>query len=622
MLSAESQSLVCVACQSTLFSSVGFHAAWTAQSSDSRPYTYSVKMEDAQASAARGCNWCSLLVPELAAAKETAIEFGVHSPDTHESADPAAETFVVKVEFRTPAAGGGPVAETPLGLQTLHIEINDFYIGTRYHVYAEPDIGDIASKYITARATSQVHPEEFFDQARESLRVCTTLSPGHEDCIPPQTDERAFYAALSYVWGEDQPHKTTSHNIGMYTAVGLDAAHIPQTILDAIAVVKALGLRFLWVDAYCIIQDDTKDKQKEIARMRSIYRDAHVTLIAANAPRVSAGFLKDREALSSAIRLPFICPDDNELARVVSRRTSPLPARAYFLAWTLQYSCISQNPTAIGGAPEMHENVRLEPFMFRPDAVIPSFEQEVALRNRWNTIIGEYTRRDLTHEKDRLIAIGAVAEEFGRFWKNSEYIAGIWRHNLLEDLLWSKQHAVGGSLPGRPAEYRAPTWPWASVNGTVLTAEKMNLLWPTRRRYLCEIIHCEAALRAGDKSFGQVTGGMLQLQAGLIEMFWSPANSTLSLKDLGGVTNIVTRSAYRDCDEEASQADRQVYALPIRCCEGGGFGSIEGILVVPSEQLESNYCRIGSFVIGTLRPKIHFDPEAWLAGPKRKVSIV
>ncbi|KAJ6473287.1 hypothetical protein C8R45DRAFT_1217716 [Mycena sanguinolenta] len=563
MFSAES--LVCAACQSTLFSRVGFHTAWTAQSSESGPYTYSVRMEDAQAK----------------------------------------ETFVVKVEFRSASASGGCVAETPVGLQTLHIEVNEFSIGTRYYVYAEPS--DIASKHITSRATTQVHPEEFFEQARESLRACTTLSPGHENCVPPQTgvlptrvidcedpsrpklhfsrDERAFYGALSFVWGEDQPHKTTSHNIDVYTAMGLDPAHMPQTILDAIAVVKALGLRFLWVDAYCIIQDDPKDKQKEIAKMR----------------RCAAYIATPGTILIHEPVIPSLA-DDPVNSRAWCLEELLLSPRALIFSRTLQYSCVSQSPTAIGGAPETHENTRA--------SLHSSRRSRCGIDGR-NTIVGEYTRRDLTHEKDRLIAIGAVAEEFGRFWKNSEYVAGVWRHNLLEDLLWSKQHIVGGSLPGRPAEYRAPTWSWASVNCTVLTAEKMNLLWPTRRRYLCEVIRCEATLRAGDKSFGQVTG-----------MFWSPANSTLSLKELGGGMNIVTRSAYLDCDEEASQADRQVYALPIRCCEGSGFGSIEGILVVPSEQLESNYRRIGSFVIGTLRPKTDFDAEAWIEGPRRKVSIV
>jgi hypothetical protein len=42
-----------------------------------------------------------------------------------------------------------------------------------------------------------------------------------------------------------------------------------------------LGMRYLWVDRYCINQDDPEEKHGAIRNKDSIYRNAFVTTIAA-----------------------------------------------------------------------------------------------------------------------------------------------------------------------------------------------------------------------------------------------------------------------------------------------------------------------------------------------------
>lgn len=69
---------------------------------------------------------------------------------------------------------------------------------------------------------------------------------------------------------------------------------LPQTVKDAISVVKRLGLRYIWIDAYCIIQDSVEDKNKELAHMGEIYTRAYITLSAASAASVEDGFLQLR----------------------------------------------------------------------------------------------------------------------------------------------------------------------------------------------------------------------------------------------------------------------------------------------------------------------------------------
>ncbi|EIW53238.1 HET-domain-containing protein, partial [Trametes versicolor FP-101664 SS1] len=93
---------------------------------------------------------------------------------------------------------------------------------------------------------------------------------------------RGKYLTLSYVWGGDQVHKTTTTNISTYSR-RIDPFLLPATIRDAIYVTQTLGFQFLWIDSLCIIQDSDEDKLHELGHMHDIYRYAHLTIIAASA---------------------------------------------------------------------------------------------------------------------------------------------------------------------------------------------------------------------------------------------------------------------------------------------------------------------------------------------------
>lgn len=57
-------------------------------------------------------------------------------------------------------------------------------------------------------------------------------------------------------------------------------SNLPLTIEDAISVTKGLGLRYLWVDQYCIDQNNSQEKQAQIQKMDRIYQCAEVTIMA------------------------------------------------------------------------------------------------------------------------------------------------------------------------------------------------------------------------------------------------------------------------------------------------------------------------------------------------------
>ncbi|CAI9627456.1 unnamed protein product [Alternaria burnsii] len=102
------------------------------------------------------------------------------------------------------------------------------------------------------------------------------------------------YVALSYVWG-GLVFKTDSTS-------GLLPSMLPCTIEDSIKATLLLGYRYLWVDAFCINQDDAEDKHHQIQQMDLIYTSAMLTLIAAAGNDPSYGL----PGISNARKLRYL----------------------------------------------------------------------------------------------------------------------------------------------------------------------------------------------------------------------------------------------------------------------------------------------------------------------------
>jgi hypothetical protein len=81
----------------------------------------------------------------------------------------------------------------------------------------------------------------------------------------------------------------TPNNVGLLQKPGgLDLAQVAPVIRDAVHLCKALGERYLWADALCIIQDD-KSKHTQIQAMDAVYGRATWTLVAAVDPAKAQG---------------------------------------------------------------------------------------------------------------------------------------------------------------------------------------------------------------------------------------------------------------------------------------------------------------------------------------------
>jgi hypothetical protein len=53
---------------------------------------------------------------------------------------------------------------------------------------------------------------------------------------------------------------------------------IPQTIVDAIEITRMLGIQYLWVDTFCIVQGDDNEFHVEGVKMMDYYKNSFVTI--------------------------------------------------------------------------------------------------------------------------------------------------------------------------------------------------------------------------------------------------------------------------------------------------------------------------------------------------------
>lgn len=59
--------------------------------------------------------------------------------------------------------------------------------------------------------------------------------------------------------------------------------NLSRTFQHAILITQQLGVRYLWIDSLCIIQDNDEDWREQSGRMRQIYEGTYLTIAATSA---------------------------------------------------------------------------------------------------------------------------------------------------------------------------------------------------------------------------------------------------------------------------------------------------------------------------------------------------
>lgn len=358
------------------------------------------------------------------------------------------------------------------------------------------------SRYSSRLVTGGTFDETAFATVSQWLAICRTE---HESCsrMPTFVPTRLLYigtgdknviqlrenlhghikyGTLSYRWGSDN-FKTQLEvkNHVQRLAEGIGLAGLPQLFRDVIYVFHRLGVAYLWIDSMCIIQDSTKDWQKEANLMADVYSNAEFTISATwcqnsgqslfNSARAAADLEQEigcNHGRQMAIRYCFPHPsntirhanpnDEAEFPlnlrgwvyqeQYLSRRT--ISFTRHEISWSCQDSLACQCGYFKFGVPNALNN-----------PVYNAYKSK-----SWWEIIEEYSARQLSFESDRLPALAGIARQWHRQYgsaKLGQYICGLWEYGFRDNsvlmycLLWQASRMQARS------KVSSPSWSWASI---------------------------------------------------------------------------------------------------------------------------------------------------------------
>ncbi|KAN0098802.1 Heterokaryon incompatibility protein (HET) domain containing protein [Hyaloscypha variabilis] len=348
---------------------------------------------------------------------------------------------------------------------------------------------------------------------QDSYALTFRLIDVSRDCVC-DAEASWSYVALSYVWGQAPMLKLVQANkVELYSsgALASDKQAIPQTIRDAILVVKRLGEQYLWVDALCITQDDNVEKSKVIGEMDLIYSRANLTIVAAFGNDASAGL----PGLQSGTRMvdPFEARmtfnshgTSKQLTVARSRPTRIIDDSKWnSRGWTYQEKLFSHRMLLFteeqvlywcgrnlwcedtvletDDARVRYEDTPLYRFRVHNNPSVAFLKQaeessRISMFEEYANIVSEFCRRDLFFEGDILDAFAGLLRSFRDFHNagphNFEYCFGL--PSVCFDLAiqWTPPAGSRG-LRKRNAEFRSasgattpfPSWSWTGWTGQV-----------------------------------------------------------------------------------------------------------------------------------------------------------
>jgi len=329
----------------------------------------------------------------------------------------------------------------------------------------------------------------------------------------------------------------------------LPTAVLSKTFQDAIHITRQLGMRYIWIDALCIVQDDDEDWRREAIKMHTVYGNASLTIAVAASSDGAQGCLSIRKG-GNRIRLSTASMLDTELvmktelthslwhalegeADLVGGRTArseqhPLMLRKwcfqerilsrrilYYSLDELVWECRKAVLCECGDPPfyaSLQRTIKTRYDNLLLDATpgdSPGFDVRDRSLDTWMGIVGGYSRARLTYNTDVLVALSGVVHKFVSA-SLGDYCAGMWTYGLLYQLCW-KSEVYGAQKHTRSTSYLAPSWSWASIQGHVDMGFLSSLKYSSRDIFDARVVsvHCT---QSGSDPYGQVTGGSLELE--------------------------------------------------------------------------------------------------------------
>ncbi|KAI0099415.1 HET-domain-containing protein [Daldinia grandis] len=325
------------------------------------------------------------------------------------------------------------------------------------------------------------------------------------------------WVALSYLWRLEEIAEEPSEAKNKSLSSRLPSP-VPNSIKDAATVVKQLGLRYLWIDRYCIDQSNADEKAFHISHMDAIYRGAELVIVAA------AGS-DERYGLPGVGSTPRLQQEIVQLESSTIFTTSPDPrwhvqehSRWWTRGWTFQEGLLANRRLvfteyqayfechcttwmeSVGGLEFIPnpKNIDISSMKSARKRLFKSFENTVsnipdippsvseegteksnrdylvAIRIReWCHLVQRYASRTLSHDSDSLNAFAGIARALSKLEPAALHLVGLPYVLSADDtelidkyfMISFCWHHKGDSTPRRRPDF--PSWTWAGWAGSM-----------------------------------------------------------------------------------------------------------------------------------------------------------
>jgi len=309
-----------------------------------------------------------------------------------------------------------------------------------------------------------------------------------------KTDTGPF-VALSYCWGTSGNLTTTISNLAAHSRA-IPWPCIPKIMRDAIQITRELGIRYIWIDALCIVQDDPQDWNREAAQMKDIYTNACLVISGTRAGDCHQSLFGERRASAtgSGERVPtsfsheLVVSDDDQPPVYVREalghdllydaKQDLERHRLLGRGWTFQERLLATRTAHFTSSElmwECNQGFMCECGSAQLDGSLSLLRRALQAPNEasshWKKIVRAYSARSFTSARDRLVALDGVTHLFKDLGWGS-YSFGLWEKDIVGQMLWQalpdNRNAHAEALP---EAYRSvmlgPSWSWVSTNREV-----------------------------------------------------------------------------------------------------------------------------------------------------------
>jgi hypothetical protein len=300
------------------------------------------------------------------------------------------------------------------------------------------------------------------------------------------------YAALSYVWGNISMTRTTSVNLLDFQRPGAfadsSASHkLPNTVRHAMYLTSVLNsLRYLWVDALCIIQDNNEIIYQHLSQMGSIYARASIVIASIDGIDANYGlhgpksapdaqYRQIHQSMISYRKKSFVC------RYPIRQKFRKSDHYRHYLdrGWTFQEDFLSRRCLYFENDSVWFQccsSTRYEDHK-RPESLTKDLDWTLKVGypsiTAYSEVVNEFNKRQLRFPQDCSLAFAGTLPFYGEVFMDG-FICGLPEMFFDAMLLWQPR----GKLIRREADDRAtiidsehdsclPSWSWVGWQGSL-----------------------------------------------------------------------------------------------------------------------------------------------------------